>query len=190
MKQEPMLKPALISGVLLGIASAFPVISAINCFCCAWVIGAGILAANLYIKTSPHMVTLGSGAILGMLTGVIGAIVETLFAIPLYLLTRGSGSGLMEQIQQTMNRIPNIPPETRQLVESVFSRSSGAGMLFIFLGGFVYIIIFGLVGLLGGALGVALFEKRKPGQPFNPPVHLEPPTPPSELPGPPPPPAQ
>ena len=39
-------------------------------------------------------------------------------------------------------------------------------MLFIFLGGIVYIIIFGLVGLLGGALGVALFEKRKPGQPF------------------------
>ena len=125
MKQEPMLKPALISGVLLGIASAFPVISAINCFCCAWVIGAGILAANLYVKTSPQMVTLGSGAILGMLTGVIGAIVETLFAIPLYLLTRGSGSGFMEQIQQTMNRISTFPPRRVSLWNESFLEVPG-----------------------------------------------------------------
>jgi hypothetical protein len=188
MKQESMLKPALISGVLLGIVSAFPVISAINCFCCAWVIGAGILAANLYVKNSPQMVTLGTGSVLGMLTGIIGAIVDTLFAIPLYLLTRGSGSGWMEQIQEAMNRVPNLPPETRQFLESVFARSSGAGMLVVILGGIASIVVFGLVGTLGGALGVALFEKRKPGQPVNPPVDIEPSNPPYEPPSAPPPP--
>jgi hypothetical protein len=189
MKQESMLKPALISGVLLGILSAFPVISAINCFCCAWVIGAGILAANLYVKNSAQMVTLGSGVVLGMFTGIIGAIVDTIFTIPLYLLTRGAGSAWMEQIQEAMNRVPNLPPETRQFLESIFARNSGAG-IFVILGGVVSIIVFGLVGMLGGALGVALFEKRKPSHPVNPPLDIESPNPPYQPPPPPPPPMQ
>jgi hypothetical protein len=185
MKQESMLKPALISGVLLGIVSAFPLISYINCFCCAWVIAAGILAANLYVKSSAQMVTLGTGVFLGMLTGIVGAIVDTIFAIPLYLLMRGNGSVWTEKIQEAMNRVSNIPPETRQFLESVFARSSGAGILVVILGGIVSVVIFGLVGMLGGALGVALFEKRKSGQPVEPPVSLEPPSPPPPPPPPP-----
>jgi hypothetical protein len=190
MKQEAMLKPALISGVLLGIASAFPILNFVNCFCCAWVIGAGILAAHLYVKNSTQAVTLGSGVAVGMLTGIIGAIVYTLFLIPIQMLMKASGSGMMEQVQKAMEQVGNIPPETRALVQSIFARGSGAGILLIILEGLFCIVIFGLVGMLGGALGVALFEKRKPGQAVNPPASTEPPNPPYEPPAPPPPPPQ
>jgi hypothetical protein len=190
MKQEAMLKPALISGVLLGIVSAFPVVSALNCFCCAWVIAAGILAAHLYVKDSPQVVTLGSGLVLGMLTGIIGAIVDTLFSIPLYLLIRGSGTGMFDQFQQMLDKMPNIPSETRELLQSVFAKGSGAGILLLLLGGVFYIVIFGLAGMMGGTLGVALFEKRKAGQSDGPEAPIPPPPPSYEPPTAPPPPPQ
>lgn len=53
MNQEGMLKPALTGGVLLGILSALPFVSAFNCLCCAWVIGGGMLAAHLFVSSSP-----------------------------------------------------------------------------------------------------------------------------------------
>ncbi len=37
MNEQGMFKPALIGGVLLGVLSAIPLVSALNCFCCAWV---------------------------------------------------------------------------------------------------------------------------------------------------------
>jgi hypothetical protein len=53
MNQAPsMLKPALISGVAFGVAGAIPFVSALNCFCCALVIGSGMLASFLYSKES------------------------------------------------------------------------------------------------------------------------------------------
>jgi len=187
MKRETMLKPALISGVILGIVSAFPVISALNCFCCAWVIGAGILAAHLYVKSSPLAVTLGSGALLGMVTGIVGAIVDTLFSIPLFLLMRGSGTGIFEQLQQALDKMPDVNPAAREWLQSILTGGSGMGILLIILAGVFYILIFGLAGMLGGALGVALFEKRKVGQPTtNLAVSVEPPPPPYEPPAPPP----
>jgi hypothetical protein len=185
MNHEGMLKPALISGVILGIVSVFPVISALNCICCAWVIGAGVLAAHLYVKSSPQLVMLGSGAALGMLTGIIGAVVDMIFSIPLHLLMRGLGADIMEQVQQAMDRVPSIPPATRALLQSIFARGAGAGMFFIILGGIFNIIIFGLMGMLGGTLGVALCEKRKPGLPVYPATPCDPPKPPYEPPTPP-----
>src|SRR5512136_504093 len=100
MDQEAMLKPALIGGVLLGVLSATPIVSAANCICCAWVIGGGVFAAYLFVKESPRAVTLGKGVALGLLAGIIGAVVDTLFSIPLHLALRGLGSGFADQFRQ------------------------------------------------------------------------------------------
>src|SRR5512136_2122581 len=138
MNEERMLKPALIGGVLLGILSSLPVISAFNCVCCAWVIGGGVLAAYLYVKDSPVPVTLGRGVGLGLLTGVIGSVVSALFYIPLHLVLRRSGMGIVEQMKQSMSQVPNLPPETRQMLESL---SSGEGLsIAVYAIGFIFIL--------------------------------------------------
>src|SRR5512137_1271769 len=90
MNKDSFLKSALIGGVALGVLSALPVLGAVNCLCCAWVIGGGMLAAHLYVKDSPTPVTLGTGVLLGLLAGVVGAVVDTLFTIPLHMALRGS----------------------------------------------------------------------------------------------------
>jgi hypothetical protein len=186
MNQEGMLKPALIGGVVLGILSAIPIISAVNCLCCAWVIAGSMLAANLYVKSSSTAVTLGRGVGLGFLTGAIGAVVDVLFAIPMHLMMRGMGVNFMEPLREALEQIPNIPPETKEALSSIFAEGSGPGIFFIIAGGFFTLFIYSIVGMLGGALGVAIFEKRKPGPMAGPPPIPYPPVPPTDFPPPPP----
>jgi hypothetical protein len=185
MNENSMLKPALIGGVLLGILSALPLINYFNCICCAWIILGSGLAAKLYVKDSSTPVTLGRGVALGLLTGVIGTIVFALFLVPLVLLVGRGGPGIMEQLKQTVEQMPNVPPETREAFDAVFSQGNIASVFYI-VGFFISLAINCIVAMIGGAIGVAVFEKRKPaaataGPPqYQPPPEEPPPPPPSD----------
>ena len=172
MNEERMLKPALIGGVLLGILSILPVIRGFNCLCCAWVIAGGVLAAHLYVKDSPAPASLGRGVGLGLLTGFIGALVIALFSIPLHMLMN-PGVGIVEQMQRSMDQIPNVPPESRQFLQ-VLSAHGGI----VYAVGLIIMLFFCcLFGMVGSTIGVAIFEKRKSGSPppYQPPAGMPPP---------------
>jgi hypothetical protein len=166
MNEERMLKPAVIGGVLLGILSSLPIINLFNCFCCAWVIGGGVLAAYLYVKESPVPATLGRGVALGLLTGLIGGIVTALFSIP----------------WQALEQVPNSPPETLDRLRALSQR--GSFDIFFLAIGFVFVVVtYSIVAMLGGAIGVAIFEKRKPAAgPPDIPTYQPPQNPPPDAP--------
>ncbi len=185
MTQNAMWRPALIGGVLLGILSAIPPFSFFNCACCAWVIGGGVLAAHLYVKSSPSVVTLGSGVGLGLLTGVVGGIVSTIFSVPVQILMRSVFSRYAEQAREMISELPNIPQPWRDMLLS--SSNTGFNIASLVLSAMVTVIVFSLFGMLGGVLGVAIFEKRKvegPPPTYRPPFSIPPP--PSPPPPPPP----
>jgi len=179
MNQNPMLKPALIGGVLLGILSAVPPVNLLNCACCAWVIGGGMLAANLYIKNSPAVVTLGTGCLLGMFTGAIGAVVSTLFSIPIQILMSKVLAGYAEEMRQRLGSLPSLPSAWRDFISSMPITGS-LNILSVMLNGFFSLIVYSLMAMLGGMLGVAIFEKRKAEPPppvYQTPINLPPPPP-------------
>ena len=181
MNANGMFKPALIGGVALGILSSIPGISLFNCFCCAWVIGGGILAAGLYVKAAPAMVTLGSGAGLGLLTGAIGAVVYMLFTIPLTFLVSGGPTGFLDETRRSLGNVPNLPPWLREGLGSMPTAGT-ALVTFVIFALLITLAIFALMGMAGGVLGVAIFEKRKPQDrsPFSsPPINLPPAEPPA-----------
>jgi hypothetical protein len=165
MNEEGMLKPALTGGVLLGILSATPYIEIFNCACCAWVIAGGLLAAYQYVKSSTTPVTLGRGLQLGFWTGAIGAIAYFLLNIPIYVIRHRSGINLMDEMQQNLNRFPILQTaESRDFIQ----RLSAQGHLFLWF--IVSMLVFTFViycifAMVGGSIGVALFEKRKTGAP-------------------------
>jgi len=175
MNEERLLKPALIGGVLLGILSSLPLF---NCLCCVWMIGGGVLAAYLFVKDSPAPVTLGRGVTLGLLTGCLGTIVMALFFVPLHMLLN-PGVTIMEQMRQSMNQLPNVPPETRQLLATLEERS---GIIYAI--GFIFMLIVScLFSMAGGAIGVAIFEKRNSRNvppSYQPPINIPPPPPPPD----------
>ena len=165
MNQDGMLKPALIGGVLLGVLSAVPVVSAVNCVCCAWVIGGGVLAASLYVKSSPAPVTLGRGVTLGLLTGLIGAVADTLLTIPLHFALAGIGMDFAQSMEQVLEQVPNLPADTRDTLRSIFTAGGPLSVFFIVASGFFKVVVYSLMAMLGGTIGVAIFEKRKTGHP-------------------------
>jgi hypothetical protein len=179
MNAHSMWKPALTAGVLLGIFSAVPPLSFFNLCCCAWVLGGGVLAAHLYIKNSTAVVTLGTGVGLGIMTGAIGGIVTTVFNIPVQLLMNTVFARYAEQARQMLSEMPNLPPALREIILS--SGNVQLTPLSVILAMFLNIIIFGLIAMIGGVLGVAIFEKRKievTPPVSQPPVNIPPPPPP------------
>lgn len=177
MNNANILKPALIGGVALGVLSALPVIGYCNCICCAWAIGGGILAAYLYVRESPFQVTMGRGALAGLAAGAIGSVVCSLFSIPLLFMKVGVGNSamLMERFEDLMAKNPDFPLEARQVIEDILQRSDFV-IIFAIMSFLGNIVFFSLFAMLGGAIGVAIFEKRKQdGTPSN--VNHPPPPP-------------
>ena len=163
MNSKSMLKPGIIGGILLGVLSSVP---PLNCACCIWMLGGGFLAAYLFVKESSVVVTLGQGVLLGLIAGVIGTIIGELIQIPLFLLSSEGGRGIAEQIMQTMEQIPGFTEETRKSVAELLSREGFISILFV-VNIVMSLLLNCLLAMLGGALGVALFEKRKPHDPFS-----------------------
>ncbi|HEX8179052.1 MAG TPA: hypothetical protein VF525_05855 [Pyrinomonadaceae bacterium] len=191
------LRPALIGGVTLGLLSAIPFVSAVNMCCCAWILMGGALASYLYIKQSPTPVSSGEGAQLGLLTGVVGAIVLLVVGIPLGLLVGDATSVIVLKFLDSFN--PQVAEQVRQQVEAAQHMPLSQRLPQIIGSSVLSAIVTVIFATLGGLLGVALFEKRKaepgaggamgvppppptgfgapPTTPFAPPVQPPPPPP-------------
>jgi len=142
-----------------------------------------MLAAHLFVRDSPTPVTLGTGVLLGLLAGAIGAVVDTLFTIPIHMALRGSAE-VTEQMREWADEIPNLPEQSREILRTITSGGTAVGSLLFVVTAFFKLIVYGAVAMIGGALGVALFEKRKIGTatpdirpPYEPPSGPPPPPP-------------
>jgi hypothetical protein len=92
------------------------------------------------------------------MTGVIGTIVDALFSIPLLIMT--DFEIVFEELRQVLNQIPEMPPETLDTLEAMMTRDGT--MVTLFIAGVIFnLVAYSLIAMLGGAIGVAIFEKRK-----------------------------
>src|SRR5215204_2746285 len=154
------LKPALIGGVILGILSAIP---AVNYCCCIWAAVGGLIAANMYIKSSPNPVTPADGAVVGAIAGAIGVVLIFVIGIPLQFII---GTAMMSMMSGV---VENADP--RQAAQMREMMAAGVGFGRAILSALMTGVVAVIFSALGGLLGVALFEKRKggPGVPPPPP---------------------
>jgi len=138
------LKPALLGGLLVGVPSALlSLVPFINYCCCIWSIGGGLLAGFLYIKSSSTPVSVGDGAIVGGLAGVVGGIIYLIIGVPLSLMF---GMVMMQdQLTRTGVDLPVSP------------------FLLMIVGGIITAIFLAVLATLGGLLAIPIFEKRKGG---------------------------
>ncbi len=179
------LQPALMAGVAMGVLSGLPVISAGNC-CCLWILGGGFLAAYLLQQSHPDPITIGDGAVVGLLAGIIGAIVAQLIAIPLALLIGPFQTALA---RRAMEGARDVPPEVRDWLDLIATRRATGAFMVI---GFIFALVIGMIfSTVGGLLGAAVF--RRPAGPataapggYVPPPYTPPYTPPPPAPPPPP----
>lgn len=170
------LRAAIIGGLVMGLLSGLPYVSLGNIACCLWVVLGGALATYLYIRKSPTPVDIGEGALVGLLAGVFGTIVQLLVGVPVTILTGYQDKRLVLSLVERMN--PEKAELYRQRIEYAMSRPFieqffasvfSLGTLLVF----IITVVFALVG---GLVAVPLFEKRKADA--GPPPPPPPPPPP------------
>jgi uncharacterized membrane protein YeaQ/YmgE (transglycosylase-associated protein family) len=149
-----MLQPAFWGGLFIGVLSALPLVKFGNVCCCLWVVAGGVLAAWLAQSNQPQPLRAADGALLGLMAGVIGALIATPISIVFADWERNMMLRFMENAQA------DLPAEVRDMLES--SADSAAGHVIGFV---VNLVLFSIFGLLGGLLGAAMFKKTSPPPP-------------------------
>ena len=142
------LKPALLGGLIAGVLSAIPLL---NYCCCIWAIGGGALAGFLYIKSSPLPVRVGEGAVVGVLTGLVAAILYFVIGVPIAYFI--SGANLEQTLRGAGVQLPY----------------GVSGLLLFVLSGLIGGLCLLVLSIIGGLISVPIFEKRKDGPPPPPP---------------------
>jgi len=158
---NPYGQPALIGGLVMGVLSALPLIAAGNLCCCLWVVGGGLLAAYVFQQNQTAPITPGDGALVGLLAGLIGAVVQALLSIPISLII---GPMEREMMQRLIEMVGTLPPEMRDTLER-YGRGEQSGVLLIVsrIVAFMFWLFIGAIfSTLGGLLGAAIFRKQPP----------------------------
>jgi small-conductance mechanosensitive channel len=146
------LKPALIGGVVLGVLSVIPIVNWVNLCCCLWAILGGMLASYLYIKNSPTPATAGDGAMVGVFAGLVGGAIAVVIGIPVSLLVGATMNELLIRLAE------NVSPEQAQVMRGQMAVQTVTSAIVRGLIGAVLLFVFAIIG---GLIGVPLFEKRK-----------------------------
>src|SRR5262245_8110977 len=109
-----LLQPAVIGGVFIGVLSALPLLSAGNCCCCLWVGVGGAGPAYLRRQHPPAPTPRGGAATVGLLAGLIGAVVEFVISVPVFLV---AGPVQARMLQQLMERLATENPDLGRIAE-------------------------------------------------------------------------
>ena len=156
-------QPALIGGAAIGILSSLPLVNLGNCICCMWVIGGGALASWLLTKQHPGgagSVTYGDGAFVGVLSGIVGAMIATLISLPFRLLAAEGLRSQQEAFEELLNEFPEVEGPIRELILRLFSPEISFTTLLVNF--FMNLIVFSLFAMIGGIIMVTILKKDTP----------------------------
>ena len=147
-------QPALIGGLVTGVLSALPIISAGNLCCCLWIISGGVVAAYVLQQNQPAPIDQGDAALVGLLAGLVGALVYLILSIPITFLIAPMQHRLLARLAETAGR---MPPEFLEYV-----RGYVGGVLGLTIG-FLFMLFLGAIfSTVGGVLGAVVFRKSLP----------------------------
>ena len=137
----------------MGVLSALPIVGAANACCCLWVVSGGLLAPYLLQQNRPEPISAGDGAIVGLLAGIIGAIIQFVLSIPIGMLIGPVERQILERLRDLSGAaVPSAPFGTDGL--------GMVGVAILRIAAFFFTLIVGsIVSTLAGLVGAALFAK-------------------------------
>ncbi|HUP21841.1 MAG TPA: hypothetical protein VNB06_02750 [Thermoanaerobaculia bacterium] len=148
-------KPSLIAGAAFGAASGIPLLNCANLACCALAIGGGFLGSYLYLKELGPVAPppYGPAAIIGLLTGAIGAVVAAIVALPFQMMGMAMGGGF-SQIQEALAD-QDLPAGAERLITTL---ATGGGFVLALL---VNLVLFSIFAVIGALIGVAVLARQR-----------------------------
>lgn len=145
----------------MGVLSALPFVSAGNVCCCLWVIVGGMLAAYILQQNQAAPISPGDGALVGLLAGLAGALVQTIASIPITLLL---GPIERQMIRRFVETAGSMPPQIRDVFDRYSNETPAAAFLVIgrVFSLFFWLFIGAIFSTIGGLIGAAIFRKGSP----------------------------
>src|SRR5262249_38345883 len=107
----------------MGVLTALPLINVGNLCCCLWVIGGGLVAAYVFQQNQPGPMSPSDGALVGLLAGLVGALVQLVVSIPLDLIV---GPMQRAMVQRVLDMSGNMPSNWRDILERADQGSNRA----------------------------------------------------------------
>lgn len=157
------MQPIIYGTTAMTLISITPVLNLVNVFCCAGIIGGGLLGVYTYWKQmekSGFNLSTKDGGMIGILCGILSAVFVTGFGLLLSLFT--PTNPILEVMKTFDDMGFQIPPEMTQYLEKFSDEYSNYGFspsITIF--GFITnMILFPLFGAIGSILGVSLLNKK------------------------------
>ena len=157
---EAAWKGAILSGLIAAVLTATPVISL---GCCLWLLGAGALSVFLYQRRVPAaFVTPRMGMRIGAVSGVVGFVASTFWMV--FRFARDNQefrTALQEQMDKSIaaNPDPHAQDIMRQFM-NYLNTPQGLATFFVLIL-VVMAIAFVVFSAAGGALGAAMFARRR-----------------------------
>ncbi len=151
-----LLFSGLIAGVAMGLLSQIPLVACVNCLLLAWVWGGGIGAVFLYRRYEKNItLSITQGLVLGVVAGVIGAVVG------------GIASAIFGGMSAAVTQLLDNAVGNNGSAFTGFFIASGFSIIRIFRD----ILIYGIVGAIGGLIATGLIWKAPmaPVPPYSPP---------------------
>ena len=146
------LQPVLVGALVMGVLSSLPLISVANLCCCLWVISGGVAAAYVLQQGQPDPITPADGAFVGFLSGLGGAVVYLLIAVPLELTIGPMEREMVRRWVENMGGAEGF----RNYAERADLVSAPVRALL----GFVMMLFVGAIfSTIGGLLGALMFKK-------------------------------
>ncbi len=160
-------QPAVIGGLIVGVFSVIPGVSALNCCFCAWALIGGAVAFSMTAKRSPRFPSSGEAAQIGLWAGAVAALTLLLLSIPILIsgVTTEASLKLVESITGNLSN-PELESVMEDMMEKARSQTAGQRLLtslpFLFIQAGMYLGFTVLGSLLARAL-------RRPATPPLPP---------------------
>jgi hypothetical protein len=152
-------QPAIAGGLLLGLLSSLPYISAGNLIFGLWIVAGGALSTHLLLKQRPSGISYGDGAFGGVLSGFVGSIVATIMLIPSKLMFTADWEAGRQQAELQLSKTPETAGQMRDLVLRAMSPEVSFTTEIFWL--IVYGFMFSLFAMIGGMLMVWISNRRK-----------------------------
>jgi hypothetical protein len=156
-----------------GVLSSLPIVNLGNFCCCLWIISGGVIAAYVMQQDQETPLTPADGALVGLLAGLMGAVIALVVSIPIDLIAMPLQRGILERLRQSA---VEMPPELRDAIDNVINSRQGGGMAgFIVVrvvSFFFSLFVGGAASAVGGLLGAVIFGRSR-GASVAPPPPLE-----------------
>lgn len=148
-------QPALLGGLFIGVLSALPIVNFANC-CCLWVILGGMLTVYLDQQNTPLPIETSQAALGGLIAGAIGGVI---YSIAGMMFLSVLGGGWREAMEQVLSNMPDVPPETADMLRSL---TEGPAMALVSVA--ITVPLYAVFGMLGALLGTVFFRKKPVAQ--------------------------